>query len=175
MAEYVNQKQAVTNLQTYLRRLSFDSLGASAVPIDGIFDTATRDALKNFQKSVGLEPTGVADKTTWDALFNAYKRATEVERAAEALYLFPEAPSDYAVSLGERLMLVNVLQLLMIELRVAYDIFENVNESGVYDEATEAAIRNFQRINMLPETGKVDATTYNRIVREYMNIGRQSQ
>jgi peptidoglycan hydrolase-like protein with peptidoglycan-binding domain len=170
MAQPINQEQAITNLQRYLRRLSYDSLGANKVPIDGIFDSATREALTDFQRKMGLEPTGVADKLTWDTLFSEYKKQTDIERNTRGLYLFPDTPTDYEVSLGEAWLLVNVIQLLLLELRVVYDIFENVSESGIYDEQTEAAIREFQRINLLPETGRVDAATYNRIVREYSNI-----
>ncbi len=170
-----NEEQAIRNLQKYLRELSFDSLGANPVPIDGIFDRATRDALMEFQKKEGLEPTGIADKTTWDALFAAYRKSTELDRTSMGLYLFPEVPVGYELSAGEAWLLVNIVQLLLLELRVAYDIFEDVTESGVYDAETEAAIRAFQRINLLPETGKVDAATYNRILREYANVARDGQ
>ena len=175
MTDRRNEKEAIQNMQRYLRALSYDSLGANPVPIDGIFESATRDALLAFQQSAGLEPTGVADKTTWDALYSAYLRATQNERESEGLYLFPDTPTGYELSLGEAWMLVNVIQLLLLELRVAYDIFEDVTESGVYDQKTQEAIREFQRINLLPETGKVDAATYNRIVREYTNLARSGQ
>ena len=165
-----NQAQAVTNLQRYLRRLSYEGLEGNRVPIDGIFDTATRDALINFQQSMGLPATGVADKKTWDMLFRQYRLATEDERTSEGLYPFPSRPTGYAVSLGDTLLLVRMIQLLLMELRATYDIFEDITESGTYDESTEKAIREFQRINLLPETGRVDLATWNRIVREYSNI-----
>ncbi len=171
----INEEQAIRNLQKYLRELSYDSLGANPVPLDGIFDRATRDALIEFQKSVGLEPTGIADKATWDALFAAYQKSIESKRNTRGLYFFPDTPRGYELSSGEAWLLVNIVQLLLLELRIAYDIFENVTESGVYDSATEAAIRDFQRINLLPETGRVDAATYDRIVREYTNLGQNGQ
>lgn len=166
----LNQAQAVTNLQRYLRRLSYEGLGGNRVPIDGIFDTTTRDALMSFQQSMGLPATGVADKRTWDMLFEQYRLATEDERSAEGLYPFPARPTGFAVSLGDTLLLVSLIQLLLMELRATYDIFEDITESGTYDEETEKAIREFQRINLLPETGKVDIATWNRIVREYSII-----
>ena len=119
---------------------------------------------------MGLPATGVADKKTWDMLFEQYRLATEDERTSEGLYPFPSRPTGYAVSLGDTLLLVRMIQLLLMELRATYDIFENITESGTYDENTEKAIREFQRINLLPETGRVDLATWNRIVREYSNI-----
>ena len=173
MAQQVNEKTAITNLQRYLRALSFDSLGGNTVPVDGIFDTATRNALSDFQRRMGLAPTGVADKLTWDTLYSEYLKKTAHERTRQGLFLFPDNPSDYSVSLGERWLLVNVIQLLLIELQATYDAFEEVVESGVYDEATEKAIKDFQRANLLPDTGRVDALTWNAIVREYSNLYSQ--
>ena len=171
-AKPLNEEQAITNLQRYLRRLSYEGLEGNRVPIDGIFDSHTREALTQFQRNVGLPATGVADKRTWDTLFAEYQRATDKERNSQGLYLFPKTPADYEVTLGDTLLLVNVIQLLLLELSAAYGIFENIIESGTYDSQTEKAIRDFQRINLLPETGRVDETTWNRIVREYSNLDR---
>ena len=173
MAQPINQTEAITNLQRYLRRLSYEGLEGYRVPIDGIFDTATRNALIRFQQSVGLPETGVADKLTWDTLFEEYSQAVRDEKESRGLFFFPTYPENYEVTPGEAWLLVNIIQLLLLELRAVYGIFEDITESGVYDKATEDAIREFQRINLLPETGRVDETTWNRIVREYSNLSSQ--
>ena len=173
MAQPTNQKEAISNLQRYLRRLSYGGLEGDRAPIDGIFDTATRNALIRFQQSVGLPETGIADKLTWDTLFDEYSRAVRSEKESLGLFIFPSSPKNYEVSPGEAWLLVNMIQLLLLELRAVYGIFEDITESGVYDKATEDAIREFQRINLLPETGRVDETTWNRIVREYSNLSSQ--
>lgn len=166
----INQKQAVTNLQRYLRRLSYEYPEVVRVPIDGIFDDATRDALSEFQGIKGLPVTGVADKRTWDSLFSEYKRITEDERNIQGLYPFPDLPRDYTVSLGDTLTLVRIIQILLSELKVTYDIFEDIAESGTFDDKTQEAVRQFQLINGLPATGEVNKATWNRIVREYSNL-----
>lgn len=173
----INERQAITNLQRYLRRLSFEYEGEveDRLPVDGIFDSSTADALKKFQSFAGLEPTGVADKQTWDALFSEYRRVTENERQLRGLFIFPQSPSDYAVSLGDTLTLVRIIQLLLLELRATYDVFEDVVESGTYDAKTQKAIEDFQRINGLSATGDVDAATWNRLVREYANLGKRDE
>ncbi len=170
MTEQLNRTEAIKNLQRYLRAVGESEGQLNRVPIDGIFDTATRDALTEFQRSVGLPATGVADKDTWDVLFDEYLRVTEPERTRRGLYFFPENPQGYEVSAGDTLTLVRIIQLLLLELRLTYDIFEDITESGTYDAATEAAIKDFQRINLLPVTGRVDERTWNRIVREYSNL-----
>ena len=170
MATPISKGQAITNLQRYLRRLSYEGLDGQRVPIDGIFGSATREALYEFQRVKGLPVTGAADKRTWDALFEEYSIVTQNERLAECLDPFPKYPPDYSVSLGDTLTLVSIIQLLLLELRATYDIFEDISESGVFDEQTEQAVREFQLKNGLPPTGKVDRATWNRIVREYSNL-----
>ncbi len=166
----LNQAQAITNLQRYLRRLSYGESGQNKVPIDGIFGSATQQALTDFQRAMGLPATGIADKQTWDTLFDEYTKDTENERGRRGLYIFPQNPKGYEVSAGDTLTLVRIIQLLLLELSVTYDIFEDIAESGTYDANTEKAITDFQRINGLPPTGKVDERTWNRIVREYSNL-----
>ena len=173
MTTPINEKQAIINLQKYLRRVSFDRSGGNTVPLDGIFDTATKKALEDFQRSAGLPVTGIADKQTWDILFEEYMHQTKNERESGGLYIFPQTPENYTVSLGDTLTLVRIIQLLLLELRAAYDIFEDVTESGTFDVGTKEAIKAFQRINGLPPTGEVDETTWNRIVREYANLEKR--
>lgn len=171
MAEIQNIAEATKNLQRYLRRLSFEEGGPERVAIDGVFDDNTRQSLISFQKSAGLEPTGVADQETWDALFEEYSNLLERDYE-EQLSLFPNAPNDYSFGYGDKFLLVKVLQLLMIELAIEYDAFEDIKETGVFDTNTENAIRAFQKINLLDDTGRVDRRTWSRIVRAYENLGQ---
>lgn len=173
MTAPINQAEAITNLQRYLRRIGFKSSGGNTVPIDGIFDSATREALAEFQSSAGLSPTGIADKETWDALFRQYSAVTQDQRERSGLYIFPDTPKGYTVTAGDTMTLVRIIQLLLLELRAAYDIFEDVTESGTYDTRTQKAIRDFQEINGLTPTGEVDETTWNRIVREYASLQKR--
>ncbi len=168
--EQMTRGEAVRNLQRYLREVGESRGEPNAVPIDGIFDTATREALIRFQEDMGLGATGVADKQTYDSLYGEYLRSTELKRGRKGLYFFPQNPAGYEVSSGDTLTLVRIIQLLLLELRATYDIFEEVVESGTYDAATESAIKDFQRIHGLPPTGRVDERTWNKIVGEYSNL-----
>lgn len=44
------------------------------LPLTGVLDTATRDALLRFQRINGLPPSGLIDRITWDALADAYNK-----------------------------------------------------------------------------------------------------
>jgi len=54
---------AVRRLQAGLR-----SAGYSDVAVDGIYGEATVAAVRTFQLAYGLEPSGNADRQTWDTL-----------------------------------------------------------------------------------------------------------
>ena len=44
------------------------------LPLTGVLDTATQDALCQFQRINGLPQTGILDRPTWDALADAYNK-----------------------------------------------------------------------------------------------------
>ena len=160
---------AVRNLQRYLRRLGEETYEGDAilpVPVDGIFDTRTEEALSAFQRIYGLPVTGRADRVTWELLFAEYLRLTELDEVAR-VDLFPKTPENYVTHLGEESAFVLLVQWLLTEIAVAYDGLEPPSPSGVYDEATEAAVREFQAAQGLPTTGLVDRRTYNRLIRAY--------
>ena len=68
---------------------------------------------------------------------------------------------------GDRYDLVLILQIMLDVLKLYYDDFGAVGKCGVFDEATEGAVRTFQRISGMPETGCVDAATWNRLAEEF--------
>ena len=73
-----NDHESVKKVQTALEELGFtlDKFG-----VDGLFGQETQNRLKEFQKSVGLEETGIVDQKTIDAL----KKAGQViEKTGEA-------------------------------------------------------------------------------------------
>ena len=161
--------RAVENLQRYLRRLSYETYEGDAippVPVDGIFDTRTEEALSAFQRIYGLPVTGRADRTTWELLFAEFLRLSDEDEVVR-VDLFPSTPADYVTRRGEQSAFVLLVQWLLSEIEVVYDFLPPVTPSGIYDETTEAAVREFQRIHMLPPTGLLDRRTYNRLIREY--------
>jgi len=66
------EKNAVINLQTYLRAQRSVDPTFPSVPIDGIYGDQTRFALTEFQRRNGLAVSGVADRETWELLYREY-------------------------------------------------------------------------------------------------------
>ena len=79
---------------------------------------------------------------------------------------FPDT-GNYEMRSGERHDLVMILQIMLCELKLYYDDFGAVGLCGVYDSATEEAVRTYQRICGMPETGCVDVPTWNRLAEEF--------
>ena len=171
MQRPLNYEDAVRNLQRYLRTISFYDPSIPRVPIDGIYDTATEHAVIAFQASRGLAPTGKVDKTTWDRIFGEFSQIVEATDRSNNINLFPSVPENYEASLGETSSFVAIIQLLLRELSIIYD-FPSTEISGVYDKATEDAIKEFQRLSGLTTTGKVDLITWNRLIRDFSNYAR---
>ena len=162
-----NERVAIANLQRYLRQLAYFDETLGEVPIDGIFDTATEEALRAFQESVGLPPTGRTDFVTWEALFAAYLQSLEEHSAPHRIAHFPRLPENYTIEIGDVQFLVRIIQNALQELGAIYDDIGEVPQSGEYDEATAAAVRVFQEKHGLPPTGAVDRRTWNALADAY--------
>ena len=62
---YYTEKDAIRNLQRYLRQLSYTDKDIIAPPIDSIYDRATADSVRSFQRKYGIAETGIANKETF--------------------------------------------------------------------------------------------------------------
>ena len=166
------ERDAIRNLQHYLRLLARYNSNIITVPEDGIFDTQTEEAIRDFQREYGLPITGRADQSTWDAIYAAYLEAQEANDRTPRVHLFPRTPEHYEARLGEESAFVAILQLLLGELTVIYDQILPPAVTGKFDKMTEAAVRAFQEASLLPVTGRVNLRTWNRMTREFDNYAR---
>lgn len=164
MAQNDFERDAILNVQTYLRHLTFHDprLGeGGSVPLDGIWDRATREALIKFQEARGLQPTGTVDRATWEILKAEYDGSVASNSPPVPLALFPRYPSGFVIKQGDRGYLAFTVQHLLRELERLY-FFPTVPEepTGIYDENTAAIVRDFQKRNSIPQTGNVDRETW---------------
>ena len=161
------EKDAITNLQTYLRAQTIIDKNAPTVPIDGIFDTQTQNALIEFQRSNSLPTTGVADKITYDLLYAQYLDILDTSSLPTPIIPFPSYPKDYAIKNGEKSFLVATLQYMLNEIGTVFNVFEPLEINGIYDEETEKIIKSFQERNGLYPSGEVDRATWSYLARIY--------
>lgn len=172
--EHPTYRTAVRNLQRYLRVLADGSEGSQvfALPIDGIFEDATENAVAEFQLRYSLPVTGRADKATFDAVYLEYLKGTEKRGRLYSPDFFPALPEGYVTEFGERSPFIAALEFVLDEIRVVYDTLPEFARDGTFDGDTALAVKEFQRIHGLPVTGRVDRRTWNELGRAYDNYVR---
>jgi peptidoglycan hydrolase-like protein with peptidoglycan-binding domain len=130
------------------------ALIAAGVPVrggaDGVFGPATAQALKTFQTSQGLQPTGVVDDATVAALTAPKPIVTPPVTGTPA--------AGYAVY-GEKGARVTALQTALASAGIA----PRGGIDGDFGPGTSAAVMEFQRRNGLRVTGVVDDATGARL------------
>lgn len=80
----------------------------------------------------------------------------------------------YVTESGERSELVFITQLMLNAISLNYEL-PHVSVSGLYDDITEEAVIEFQRINLLPQTGIVDPETWDILADEYNSTVNDNQ
>ena len=170
-----NERENVSNLQRYLRQLSFDFPMIPPPPIDGLFESITEEALRSYQELRGLPVTGRADLKTWNTLFQDYRSSIERNTRGQGFRIFPRTPVDYSVSSDEEHFLVEVIQYILNELRVLYDDIPQNGQSGVFDATTRQGVLAFQRRHGIPLSGDVDKITWNALVDAHQRLTDQRE
>lgn len=162
MQQPLNLQDAIFNLQTYLRSISYSNNAVIPPPIDGIFDSATEQSVRSFQQAYGLKANGIVDKSTWNAIYEEYL----LTKKEESLPFFPSYAHNYSAKLGEESAFIAIVQILLRELSVIYDNFPEIEINGIFDTATEDAIKELQLVSGLEVTGILDKTTYKRLLND---------
>lgn len=107
------------------------------VVVDGVYGPHTEKAVRKFQHSHGLTADGIVGRDTWRKLGVRYVRPVTVNKVVK-----PGAKGDLVRLLQRRLQ---------------------VEETGKYDTATVARVRQFQRARGLVADGVVGEKTWDRI------------
>ena len=171
MPKYENEAQATANLQRYLRQLSYHYPEITPPPIDGIFDSDTERALREFQAMQGLPVTGRADRRTWNELYSIYRASVAKNEPPRTVAILPFVAGEILLQKGDDGFVVSVLQYMLRELGESLTELEEVEISGIFDEKTARAVRLFRVQNGLPEGETVDLITWNTLVDRFNRLG----
>ena len=138
----------------------------------GIFNTATEEAVQNFQRTFNLTPDGIVGKATWyriKSIFNAVKGLADLQ--SEGLTI-EDIDRIYATALGpgDEGPQVRAVQYYLAVIGYFDDEIPSVRLTGVFDEATESAVRAFQAQQGLTVDGIVGRDTWNAITESYLRI-----
>ena len=163
----------VVRIQTQLNRISQNYPAIPRIPyVTGSYDTLTEDSVRKFQQVFGLPQTGSVDKSTWYRINQIYTGIKQLgELTSEGVTI-----SDYTADVpefmgpGQSGANVRVVQYILSVVGAYYDAVPRITITGTYDEATANAVRAFQQIYGLPQTGIVDADTWEELYRAYKGI-----
>lgn len=149
-----DRRPYVMELQSYLRTIQRDRYGATTVPLDGFFGTATAAGVSQFQTAQGLPRTGTVNRETWEALFAA-NQETERRLTPPLLIRGLRVPLLQPGDGGDGVIFLNVML---------------GTPGNTYTTATEEAVRQIQKTALLPVTGNTDKDTWDAVVGLY-NLG----
>ena len=145
--------EQVRTVQTRLKEL-----GYYAGEITGIYNTATRDAVRAFQKKNGLTVDGVCGTNTQACLLGAYALSATATATPEPTAEPTPAPTFQApqstVKQGSRGADATLLQQRLIDLG-----YLSGKADGLFGTSSVAALREFQRQNGLDDDGAAGAAT----------------
>lgn len=155
----------VRSLQTMLRLLSqTDSRITSVIP-DGIFGKSTLRSVSDFQRAYGLPVTGSVDYTTWQKLIIAY-RSAQVRMQAAAPLLLSLGP-DAQISTTQNAQHIWLIQAMLYVLHQYFQNIPPVEINGLYDTATQAAVKTLQAMAGLTQDGTLGKLTWKYLAHFY--------
>jgi len=156
----------VSVLQYYLSVVAYFDPRVSTPTSGGVFDDATRESVRSFQSTYGLPETGEAEEETWNRLVSVYRgNVTSVEAGISA-ELFP----GVLLTLGDEGGDVLRVQEFLASIAEVYTEIPAPPESGVYDAATENAVRIFQGLFGIEQSGVVGPITWLNLAEKYNEI-----
>lgn len=163
--------EKVRILQYFLSVLSAFNSFIPPVAIDGIFGSATEEAVRAFQKNNNLPVTGIVGEQTWNLLYNGVKGIVQslgidFNVSLAGYQKFPG--SD--LSTGAQGEDVRALQEYLNVIALAYRGVSFVQPTGIFGEQTRRSVTDYQRRFSLPQTGVVNEEVWNSIGRTYSDL-----
>ena len=163
----------VQQIQIRLNRISKNYPSIPKIyPVDGVYDTTTENAVREYQRAFNLTPDGIVGKATWYSIqrvYNAVKRLNDLE--SEGITL-EEINNLFLINLseGDTGSEVFELQYLLALVGSYNEELPVITPDGIFGPSTKSAVEAFQRSYGLNVTGNVGFTTWDQLYRAYVGI-----
>ncbi len=155
--------EQVRQIQYYLSVLAYFDEELPLPGRSGVYDAATEATVRAFQRQQGLTEDGIVGRETWNAIIRDYDRlrtSIPPEAGVSADEIYP----GRVLTPGQTGRDVEVLQRFLVQAAQNVPEIPLIEETGVYDAQTEAAIRTVQGLEGIPQTGVTGALTWDAVV-----------
>lgn len=156
--------QPVRGLQYMLRQISRRYPFIPQLTADGIFGERTLEAVMQFQKHMHPPVTGVVDRETFQAIRDLWR---QVERELAIPRQLRGYPRGERTAAGESRASLYLVQSMFQSLRGELEGIEPGPIDGVHSERSVENTRWLQARSGLPETGEMNARTWEMLTRLY--------
>ena len=163
----------VVTLQVALNRIAQNYPAIPKIPeADGIFGSRTEASVRAFQRIFNLSDDGIVGPATWYAIVRLYTAVTqlsELRSQGQQFYSINWSPPN-ALQEGSTGEKVRQLQYMLSILSEYISTIPRISIDGIYGPSTRSAVLAAQRRFQLPETGVVDAQTWDDIYDQFSGI-----
>ena len=159
----------VRELQYFLTFIGIFNDYIPPISIDGVFGEDTENAVNAFQRAYGVQVTGEVTPSLWDLIYSAYRgiiTTLDDGTLPREIVLYPGTPLRVGSS-GED---VRALQQYLDVISDTYNEIVPVVPDGVFGVATENAVRAYQRVFGIEQTGIVGSVSWNSILGTYITL-----
>ena len=161
---------SVLTLQYYLSYIALFVPTVIETAFDGSFGPSTVNSVKSFQKTYGLEQTGIVDRATWDKIESVYYSfisEIDYEFRQGRILPFPGRVLREGIDGND----VRVLQEYLNYIANTYPSIPKVNIDGIFGPATAAQVEEFKKIFNIPGAiNRVTAPVWNAIASIYDDL-----
>lgn len=164
---------SVVVVQVELNRISQNYPAIPKIAnVDGIFGSRTEASVRAFQNIFDLTPDGIVGPATWYALVRLYTAVTSLSELRSQGQQFYSIDWSYPNSLesGDTGDKVRHLQYMLSVLSAYINAIPPLEVDGIFGPATRNAVLAAQRFFGLPQTGAVDAATWDEIYDQFSGI-----
>ena len=163
----------VVVIQTELNRIAQNYPAIPKIAnVDGIYGSRTEASVRAFQEIFDLTPDGIVGPATWYALVRLYTAVTSLSELRSQGQQFYSINWEYPNSLyeGDTGDKVRHLQYMLSVLSAFIDAIPPLEVDGIYGPATRNSVIAAQRFFGLPQTGSVNAATWDEIYDQFSGI-----